>query len=143
MRIEVISQPSKSGHTISRLNVDGVFFCFVCEDEIREVKGQPVEKWKLKGKTAIPGGEYRVVVTMSNRFKRELPLLVDVPGFEGIRIHPGNTAADTEGCLLPGFVMTPTGVAQSRPAFEALFLKIKDAIARKDKVFINIVRPAK
>ena len=55
---------------------------------------------KIKGKTAIPAGKYEVVVTMSNRFKRLMPLLLDVEGFDGIRIHGGNSHDDTDGCLL-------------------------------------------
>ncbi|MFN8696305.1 MAG: DUF5675 family protein [Burkholderiales bacterium] len=129
--------------TIGTLLIDGDFECYVLEDVIREVPGQPVETWKVKGKTAIPAGEYRVLITMSNRFKRDLPLLVGVPGFEGIRIHPGNTDADTDGCLLPGLQIAPQGemVTQSRAAFQRLFERIEGAIAAGEEVWITITNP--
>src|SRR5688572_8199111 len=104
----------ESDVTIGRLDVDGAFECWVCEDPVREIDGQPVEAWKVKGKTAVPRGTYAVVVTMSPRFGRLMPLLVDVPGFEGVRIHAGNDADDTEGCLLPGRRRFAKAVGDSR-----------------------------
>ena len=76
------------------------WLCWTLEDVVREIPGQPVTAWKIKRETAIPRGAYPIRVTYSNRFKTALPLLLDVPGFEGIRIHGGNTKADTEGCIL-------------------------------------------
>lgn len=76
------------------------WLCWTLEDVVREVDGMPVGRWKIHGKTAIPVGTYPVSVTLSNRFKRPLPLLEGVPSFAGVRIHGGNTAADTEGCIL-------------------------------------------
>lgn len=143
MEIALISAPSRFGFTISRLSIDGVFNCFVCEDEIREVPKMPVEKWKVPGKTAIPSGRYQIMITHSQRFGRLLPILLGVPGFEGVRIHPGNTAADTEGCLLPGLTLTANGVANSRKAFDALFDKMQRAINAGDQININIQRPFK
>ena len=81
--------------TIGVLQVEGTLFrCWTCEDLERTTK--------IQGKTAIPQGRYKVILSLSNRFKRVLPLLVNVPNFEGIRIHPGNTSEDTEGCILLG-----------------------------------------
>jgi hypothetical protein len=80
--------------TISPAIVDGKFFGYCLEDTVRP------QGVKVKGKTAIPAGRYEVVVTVSNRFKRLMPLLLDVEGFDGIRIHGGNTSEDTDGCLL-------------------------------------------
>ncbi len=81
-------------YTIGRLEIDGKFFCNTLEDAVRDEK--------IAGKTAIPEGTYTVIVNRSPRFKRDLPLLIDVPNFEGIRIHRGNTAIDTAGCILVG-----------------------------------------
>lgn len=121
--------------TIGALSVDGAFQCWICEDTVRP------DGEKVPGKTAIPYGSYRIDVTLSQRFKRWLPLLLDVPNFSGIRIHPGNTAADTEGCLLPGRDRLASGVGQSRLAFDALYAKIVAAIARGEAVTIDIPRP--
>lgn len=123
--------------TIGELYIDNVFECYVCEDTVRIDKGEA----KIHGQTAIPAGRYQVVVTMSARFQRMLPLLVNVPQFEGIRIHPGNTAADTDGCLLPGVQRLPKGVGQSRVAFDRLFDKINQPIMRKAQVYITVQNP--
>ncbi len=81
-------------YTIGRLYINDNFFCNTLEDAVREQK--------IAGQTAIPEGTYTVIVNKSPRFKRDLPLLLDVPNFEGIRIHRGNTAKDTSGCILVG-----------------------------------------
>jgi hypothetical protein len=132
--------PSGATCTIGDLYIDGDWFCFILEDVVREVEGQPVESWKVKGATAIPAGTYRVQITYSNRFKRDLPLLVGVPGFEGIRIHPGNTDADTEGCLLPGLALGLGGesISRSREAFDALFTKLDEAESASEEIKITI-----
>lgn len=88
--------------TVGKLLVDGKFICYTLEDKVREEIGVPVEQWKVMAKTAIPKGTYPVTITMSNRFKTRLPLLGNVPGFTGVRIHTGNSSRDTEGCILVG-----------------------------------------
>jgi hypothetical protein len=132
MKLKLKREASSAVSTIGRLEVDGNFECYTVEDVERE--GQP----KVHGQTAIRRGTYRVIVTMSSRFHRALPLLVDVPDFAGVRIHPGNTAADTEGCILPGRRIAGDGVSESRLAFEALFAKIRTAIAAGEDVTIEI-----
>ena len=129
--------PSAHGATIGELTVDGAFECYTCEDEDRKLEDNPDAK--IKGKTAIPRGAYNVVVTESTRFKRPLPLLENVMGFSGIRIHPGNSSEDTEGCLLPGRTRTDRTVGESKVAFNQLFGKIKDALDSGDTVSIEIV----
>lgn len=106
--------------TVGELFIDGVFECFVLEDRFR-----PAPEAKVKGATCIPLGRYRVEISHSPKFNRDLPLLLDVPGFTGVRIHPGNTPADTEGCLLPGRVRHGESVLESRVAFDALFAKLQ------------------
>lgn len=128
--------------TIGRLFVDGQYECFVLEDEDRGLKQSmplvEIVERKIYGKTCIPEGRYRVIINQSNRFKRLLPLLLNVPGYEGIRIHPGNTEENTEGCLLPGRVRRADKVLESRLAFDALFAKMQRAIAEGKKIFITI-----
>jgi len=131
MKLRLERQPSAHGATIGELSVDMAFECYTCEDEVREVK--------IHGETAIPPGTYSVIITPSQRFKRDLPLLENVPNFEGIRIHPGNTSADTEGCILPGKGRTDRTVTESRAAFNALFAKIQDALNSGDTCSIEIV----
>lgn len=120
--------------TIGTMYVDGKAECFTLEDVVRP------DGVKVYGETAIPAGVYGVIVTPSNRFKRDLPLVENVPGFEGIRIHPGNTAADTQGCILVGVAKTPTSVTHSREAFDRLFQKIKESIGAGEKVTLEVVK---
>ena len=115
--------------TIGELSIDGVFECFTLEDKVRETK--------IKNITAIPAGRYEVVITFSNRFQTPLPLLLNVPNFEGVRIHPGNTAENTEGCILVGQQKQVDFIGASRAAFAPLFDRIK-AASQVEKVFIDI-----
>ena len=88
----------KTDYTIGKLYMDGKYFCDTLEDQVRDL----TKEKKIPGKTAIPAGTYEIVVNVSPRFKRKLPRLLDVPGFDGILIHRGNTAEDTAGCILVG-----------------------------------------
>jgi hypothetical protein len=124
--------------TLGKLHVNGIRQFYTVEDEYRQVSGVPVEEWKIKGETAIPTGIYRIVINHSNRFKKKLPQLLDVNGFEGIRIHSGNTEKDTEGCILVGTHRTKEGVANSRFACEILQNEIERAISRGEVVTIEI-----
>lgn len=119
--------------TIGTLMVDGIWECFTLEDVVRPI-GAP----KVYGETAIPHGAFNVVVTRSQRFQRDLPLVENVPGFEGIRIHPGNDAADTDGCILVGRTKGVDFVGESRAAFNALFAKIQKAIEAGEKITLEI-----
>jgi hypothetical protein len=124
--------------TISGITVDGDWQCWGLEDPVREVQGQPVASWKVYGKTAIPAGRYKVELTMSARFKRILPILLDVPGFEGVRIHAGNTAADTEGCILVGNERLAKSLARSQLALAPFMAKMAWAQLRGEKIILDI-----
>lgn len=121
--------------------MDGVFECFVPEDRDRGLRqGMPASELtalKMKTRTAIPTGRYEIVISFSDRFKKLLPLFLDVPAFGGIRIHPGNSTENTDGCLLPGTSKRPDFVGSSKVAFTALFDKIKKAI-HSEKIFITV-----
>lgn len=120
--------------TMGRLTVDGYAFCWVLEDVVRPGP-------KVPGETAIPAGSYEVQLTFSNRFQRVMPQLMNVPGFTGIRIHAGNTAKETDGCLLVGFGHAPDTVTQSRMAFDALFGLLDGAKRRGEALSIEISNP--
>ena len=126
--------------TIGELFIDGKFECFVLEDRSRDLSNEMpleiIQKIKVFGKTCIPYGSYRVHMTFSNRFQRILPLIEGVKGFEGIRIHPGNNASNTDGCLLPGTSKADNLVLHSKVAFNNLFNKIKD----EENITIEITR---
>lgn len=130
MNLKLVRKTFTEESTIGVLSVDGETECFTLEDKVRAVK--------IHGKTAIPSGIYEVAVTFSDRFKKPLPLLLSVPNFAGIRIHSGNTAADTEGCILVGTTQQKDKVLNSRVAFSTLFAKIQAAL-KKEKIFIKVV----
>jgi hypothetical protein len=103
--------------TIGELFIDGKFECYTLEDVEREKK--------IYGETAIDKGTYKVIINRSNRFKVDMPLLLNVPKFEGIRIHSGNKAADTHGCILVGVTRSLDWVGSSKKAYNKLFAKMK------------------
>lgn len=135
MKIAIARSVFTERTTSGTISCDGVPVCVSLEDRIR------APGVKVPGQTAIPPGRYQVIVSWSERFKRELPLLLDVPMFRGIRIHPGNTAADTEGCILVGIDRGDDQVFRSREAFGRLFPRIVAAVAR-EKVWIEIANIA-
>lgn len=126
--------------TTGQLYVNGVYFCFTLEDKVREpAKGyKSVDEWKVKGETAIPYGLYKVVLEDSPKFGSETMTLVDVPGFNKIRIHSGNTQNDTEGCIIVGYKITDTGViipGTTRPAVADLKRLVKMGPSTSIKIF--------
>lgn len=96
LRLERINLSST--YTLGKLYIDDVYFCDTLEDTYRDLSKES----KVYGETAIPYGMYKVILSRSNKFKKILPLLLNVPHFEGIRIHNGNYPKDTEGCILVG-----------------------------------------
>jgi hypothetical protein len=129
MKIDITRKHFLPTCTIGELSVDGEFLCITIEDTVRQIAGEPVSAWKIPKVTAIPVGTYPVQVTMSNRFKKPMPLLVGVEGFEGVRIHTGNTSEDTEGCIIVGSTWDGVSdfIAGSRVAFDKLFQGIESA----------------
>jgi len=119
MKLELKRLHRTDNSTIGELTIDGKFECYTLEDKERDVK--------IKGETAIPKGTYKVIINQSNRFKKLLPLLISVPNFEGVRIHPGNSNHDTEGCILVGMNRSLDYITKSRKAFDSLFKKMQGA----------------
>ena len=124
--------------TLSMWFVDSKFLCFGLEDTDRHLETVPDAK--VAGKTAIPRGQYGLIISYSPRFKRDLPLLTGVPGFSGVRIHTGNRPEDTEGCLLPGLTRdTEAGsVGSSKLAFAKVMMAIKEAQAMDEQITVVI-----
>ena len=119
MRLTLTRDVLTPTFTLGILHIDGRFFGYVAEDTDRLHRGES----KLKGQTAIPAGSYVVRWTWSPKFGKNVPEVMGVPGFQGIRIHSGNDSEDTEGCLLPGLhrdVHAGT-VSQSRDAVAWLY----------------------
>ena len=147
----LLKRPRSSDEaTVSPLTQNGQHVCWICEDVVREQYIDGEWTWnkgmKVAGKTAIPSGRYQIVINHSNRFNKDMPLLLNVPDFSGVRIHPGNTHADTEACLLPGSRPFNNdddpefdAVADSRLAYDKLFNMIKAEINSGDAVFITII----
>ena len=117
--------------TIGMLAIDGVFAAFTLEDPVHEGP-------KVIGETAIPEGRYEVVIDRSTRFNRMLPRLVNVPGFTGVRIHGGNTTADTSGCILVGRNRDVDSILQSQLALGDIQRQIAGALAKGDRVWIEV-----
>ena len=123
-------------YTLGVLTVDGKSFGYTVEDEDRGTHP------KVPMETAIPPGRYRVRSTFSNRYQRLMPLVMDVPGFRGIRIHTGNDDDDTAGCILPGLVRTEKGVGKSGPAVTWLYAEIAKVEAAGGEVWLTVARKA-
>ena len=141
MNLRLIREPSIDGATFGTLFVDKHWLCHTIEDEIRERDGVEIDDWKVPGATAIPQGRYHILITHSRRFNRPLPLLLNVKGFDGIRIHPGNGPLDTEGCILPGMERWGRKVLRPIVAFGFLFEKIQDGVkGRGSQALLDLQR---
>lgn len=116
MNLEVVRRIFNKTNIIGDLYIDSVWFCYTLEDITRDVK--------VKHQTAIPYGEYSVILSLSTRFKRVLPEVLNVPGFAGIRIHSGNSEADTSGCILIGYQTNDKTIWESKNAVTDLVEKL-------------------
>ena len=131
LQIEIRREIYTERSTVGRLFVNGEFECYTLEDCARAKK--------IPGATCIPAGSYAATITFSNRFQRQMPELLEVPGFEGIRIHAGNTDAETEGCILVGETRAQDFVGCSRAAFGRLFMKLRKAEASGARMQVTIL----
>ena len=130
MNLRVIREPSTVAATMGILLIDGVFTCWTLEDVVRPVK--------IPGETAIPAGRYNVRLSLSQRFQKLLPEILAVPGFTGIRIHAGNTQADTHGCLLVGRIRAYDRVEESKLALMNVMEHLRRATTAGDPITITI-----
>lgn len=132
MEITLRRYPSNYYCTIGELSLEDQFLCYTLEDVVREEKIPHI--------TAIPEGKYEVVITESERFGVKLPLLLNVPNYSGVRIHAGNTAKDTDGCILVGTSKSVhfDTIYNSRIALARLQPIIQEALDNKEKVWLTI-----
>lgn len=135
----------KPAYTIGRLLEGGSYFCDTLEDPVRELKdlngdgdfNDPGEG-KIYGQTAIPEGTYEIIMTFSARFKKVMPILLNVPGYSGIRIHSGTKPEHTEGCILLGKNKIVGGLVDSRLWTDMFYDTLKNYLDAGYRVFITI-----
>lgn len=122
--------------TLGKLYIDGTYQCETLEDRDRKLESGGK---KVSGETCIPRGKYKVTIDYSNRFNRDLPHLLDVPDFTGVRIHSGNTRKDTSGCILLGQMrVNNNNIGYSRMAFDDFFSKLEKALDKNEQITIEI-----
>lgn len=138
MKLKLIRTWYADTYTIGKLYIDGVYFSDTLEDKNRDVDKNGIfnngEK-KVYGKTCIPFGTYKVILSMSSKFKKILPLLLNVPQFDGIRIHSGNTDEDSSGCILVGINDIKGRISKSTITLNSLMTKLSKA----DNITIEII----
>lgn len=132
MKLKLYRKFLGNKYTIGKLFINDEYICDTLEDVVRS------EGIKVYGETAIPYGVYEIVLTMSPRFKKVLPLLLDVPHFEGVRIHTGNTEKDTEGCILVGYNKVKGKVINSKIAFDKVMKYLELATINNEKITIEV-----
>ena len=129
-------------YTEGELYVNGVYFCKTLEDTNRDLNknGQfDNNEKKVYGETCIPYGKYKVILSYSPKFKRELPEILEVPDFQGIRIHRGNKISDTLGCILCGEKVKNGYLSNSTPYEIKLVELFKQAKSRNEELFLEII----
>lgn len=144
MELRLERKYRSSKYCIDKLYINGKYFSDALEDPDRGLTDsmslEEIKKIKVKGNTCIPYGTYNVTITYSPRFKKNLPLINNVKGFEGIRIHSGNTPQDTEGCLLLGFNRVKGQVVDSRITVSKFITQMQQALNKGEKVTITITK---
>lgn len=129
MKLKLVRIVTQSNYTEGKLYIDGAYFSDTLEDTDRGLEQNmsefEINRRKIYGQTCIPSGEYKVILNMSPRFKKILPRLLDVKGFEGILIHAGNTVQDSSGCILLGTKSADGILKDSRKAVDALIKKLE------------------
>ena len=142
MEIKLIRKYYQAKYTIGRLYVNNRFFSDCLEPPSQHLTERcsmdTIQNAKNKGYRAIPTGRYRILITRSRRFGRWLPLLMNVKGFEGIRIHTGNKPEDTRGCILPGFNRRKGYVLDSTRCVLTLVKMMTEAMEKGEKVFVTV-----
>lgn len=142
--LQRMPHPHSRDRTPGELRLNGVFWCYTCEDPVREIAGQPVSAWKIPGETAIPADRYLLTLENSPRFGRDTLTINGVEGFSGVRMHAGNEEDHTEGCPLLGYELTAEGTiafGQTRAAVKNLKKAVKEVLDRGGRCFIDVRNP--
>lgn len=141
MQLSLKRIAKRDTYTIGKLYIDGTYFCDTLEDKDRgltqSMQLSEIKNKKVYGQTAIPTGTYQLTITYSNRFKQLMPLINNVPGYDGIRIHVGNTSKDTDGCILVGVNKVVGKVLESKITYQKLYQKLSEA-NNNQKIYITI-----
>ena len=144
MELRLERKYRSNNYCIDKLYINGKYFSDALEDPDRGLTDtmslEEIKKIKIKGNTCIPYGTYNVTITYSPRFKKNLPLLNNVKGFDGIRIHSGNTPQDTEGCLLLGLNKVKGRVVDSKVTVNKFIDIVQEALNKGEKVTITITK---
>ena len=144
MEIKLHRKYRGTNYCIGKLYINNEYFSDVLEDPDRGLQNtmsiQEIQQLKVKGDTCIPYGTYDITITYSPKFKKRLPLINNVKGFEGIRIHSGNTSKDTEGCLLLGFNKIKGKVINSKETVDKFITIVQQALNDGEKVTIQIYK---
>ena len=135
MKLKLVRNTFTDISTIGKLSVDDEYFSETLEDTDRKLEDGGT---KVYGKTCIPRGTYDVVLNFSNRYQKVMPQVMDVPGFESIRIHPGNSAVDTDGCILVGSTRSTDFVGNSVVTFDRLMGILEDTYDRQEPITLEI-----
>lgn len=134
-------------YTEGKLFIDGSYVCDTIEDKDRgldiHMPEDEILKKKVYGKTAIPVGWYNVTIDWSNRFGKNLIHILNVPGFDGVRTHSGNSASDSSGCVCVGARNAPGWVSESRKHYAIIHEMVENAIKKGDKVYLTIEKAAR
>ena len=120
MKLKVIREVKNDICTIGSLFINGEFFCYTLEDKDRGLKQSDtllfIQAKKIFGVTAIPSGSYELIVNQSPKFKRMLPRILNIKGFDGVLMHRGNTANDSLGCIILGYQKGDNAIFDSTKA---------------------------
>lgn len=141
MEVKLVREYMGDDFTEGKLYVDGKFECYILEDQDRKLEVHGCEA-KVKGETCIPRGRYELIIRFSQRFKKHLVAVTGVKCFDGILFHSGNDDDDTDGCLICGATnkaMNDNWVGSSRIAYEQFHQKIKEALSKKERCFLEVV----
>lgn len=154
MKIKVERRWSKPTYTIGRMYIDGLYYCNTLEDRDRGLvqmqSKEYIKAHKVHGETAIPKGTYGVTLNVTSPkyaavswywqlCRGKMPRLLNVPGFDGILIHPGNSALDTLGCILVGKNTKVGKLTDSKETFKAVYKRLKEAADKGEDITIEII----